>query len=98
MLLSVRPEKVQLLARGAGRFDGEVAERFFLGSQWLYRVATAVGDVMVLCPNDGRAELAEGARVGIDWPDHCTRLMPTGEQAMADDSGTSVPVAARAAA
>ncbi|MDB5819891.1 MAG: transporter ATP-binding protein [Rhizobacter sp.] len=98
VLLSVRPEKVQLLASSAGRFDGEVAERFFLGSQWLYRVSTAVGDVMVLCPNDGRAELSEGARVGVDWPDHCTRLMPADEQAMADDPAGSMQAITKVAA
>ncbi|CAN5230922.1 ABC transporter ATP-binding protein [soil metagenome] len=75
VLLSVRPEKLQLVARGAGRIDGEVSERFFLGSQWLYRVATSVGDLMVLCPNDGRTALDEGALTAIDWPEHCTRLL-----------------------
>jgi putative spermidine/putrescine transport system ATP-binding protein len=75
VLLSVRPEKLQLVAPGAGRIDGEVGERFFLGSQWLYRVSTSVGDWMVLCPNDGRSALDEGARTAIDWPAHCTRLL-----------------------
>ena len=77
VLLSVRPEKLQLVAPGAGRLDGEVGERFFLGSQWLYRMHTAVGDLMVLCPNDGRPALEEGQRAAIDWPDHCTRLLPS---------------------
>ncbi len=76
VLLSVRPEKVQIKAAGGGRLDGQVRERFFLGSQWLYRVASPVGDWMVLCPNDGREALEEGQEAGIDWPDHCTRLLP----------------------
>ena len=37
---------------------------------------------MVLVPNDGRAALAEGERTGVDWPDHCTRLLPADETAM----------------
>lgn len=88
VLLSVRPEKLQLVASGSGRLDGEVGERFFLGSQWLYRVATPIGDLMVLCPNDGRDALEEGARAAVDWPDHCTRLLP------ADDETVVAEVAA----
>ena len=81
-LLSVRPEKLQLLPRGRGRMDGEVQERFFLGSQWLYRLSTDAGDWTVLCPNDGREALAVGEAAAIDWPDHCMRLLP-GEVPMA---------------
>ena len=84
VLLSVRPEKVQLVPAVQGRMDGQVCERFFLGSQWLYRVGTPVGDLMVLVPNDGRAALAEGERTGVDWPDHCMRLLPADETAMAE--------------
>ena len=83
VLLSVRPEKLQFTAAGAGRLDGRVSERFFLGSQWLYRMTTPVGDLMVLCPNDGRDALDEGQAAGIGWPDHCTRLLPA-EEAAAD--------------
>ena len=84
VLLSVRPEKVQLVPAVQGRMDGHVCERFFLGSQWLYRVGTPVGDLMVLTPNDGRAALAEGERTGVDWPDHCMRLLPADETALAE--------------
>jgi putative spermidine/putrescine transport system ATP-binding protein len=77
VLLSVRPEKLQFVPPGSGRLDGEVAERFFLGSQWLYRVDTAVGQLSVLCPNDGRAALEAGRRTGIDWPVHGSRLLPS---------------------
>ncbi len=84
VLLSVRPEKAQLVAAGSGRLQGVVGERFFLGSQWLYRVATPVGDLMVLSPNDGRDALDEGQAAGIDWPDHCTRLLPADDSAAAE--------------
>ncbi|MGJ7486260.1 ABC transporter ATP-binding protein [Variovorax sp. LT2P21] len=83
VLLSVRPEKAQLVAAGSGRLQGVVGERFFLGSQWLYRVGTPVGDIMVLSPNDGRDALDEGQAAGIDWPDHCTRLLPADDIAAA---------------
>jgi putative spermidine/putrescine transport system ATP-binding protein len=79
VLLSVRPEKLQLVTAGRGRLDGTVQERFFLGSQWLYRLSTPAGDLTVLSPNDGRDALDEGNAVGIDWPAHCTRLLPAEE-------------------
>ena len=88
VLLSVRPEKLQLVPTVQGRIDGEVCERFFLGSQWLYRVGTAMGDLMVLAPNDGRSALDEGERTGLDWPDHCMRLLPADEAAMAEAEAT----------
>jgi putative spermidine/putrescine transport system ATP-binding protein len=88
VLLSVRPEKLQLVPTVQGRIDGEVCERFFLGSQWLYRVGTGMGDLMVLAPNDGRSALEEGERTGLDWPDHCMRLLPAQEAALADAEAT----------
>jgi len=39
---------------------------------------------MVLSPNDGRDALDEGQAAGIDWPDHCTRLLPADESAAAE--------------
>ncbi|SDC74067.1 putative spermidine/putrescine transport system ATP-binding protein [Variovorax sp. CF079] len=84
VLLSVRPEKLQLVDAGRGRFDGTVRERFFLGSQWLYAMTTPVGELMVLSPNDGRPALDEGHAAGIAWPDHCTRLLPAEEGAAAE--------------
>ncbi|WP_394790549.1 ABC transporter ATP-binding protein [Rhodoferax sp.] len=82
VLLSVRPEKLQLEDATRGRLVGTVRERFFLGSQWLYAVSTALGELMVLSPNDGRPSLDEGHAVGIDWPDHCMRLLPADEAAL----------------
>jgi putative spermidine/putrescine transport system ATP-binding protein len=79
VLLSVRPEKLQLVEAGRGRLDGSVRERFFLGSQWLYSLQTPLGELLVLSPNDGRPALDEGQAAGLDWPDHCMRLLPADE-------------------
>jgi putative spermidine/putrescine transport system ATP-binding protein len=84
VLLSVRPEKLQLADVGRGRLDGTVRERFFLGSQWLYAVTTALGELMVLSPNDGRPALDEGHAVGIGWPEHCMRLLPADEAGLCE--------------
>ena len=78
-LASVRPEKLRFVPLGAGRVDGMVRERFFLGSQWLYRVDCAVGELIVVCPNDGAAALDEGQRTGIDWA--ATALQPLAGEA-----------------
>ncbi len=74
-LFSLRPEKLRLCARGGGRLDAEVQERFFLGSQWLYRLSSDAGEWTALAPNDGRDALAVGAVAGLDWADHCARLL-----------------------
>jgi putative spermidine/putrescine transport system ATP-binding protein len=73
--LSLRPEKLQLLGPGAGRLQATVQECYFLGSQWLYALATPVGPLMALAPNDGRAAVAEGQACGVDWPDSALRLL-----------------------
>jgi putative spermidine/putrescine transport system ATP-binding protein len=76
VVLSLRPEKICLVPPGAGRLDGVVRERFFLGSQWLYRVATAAGELVVVCANDGQAPAEEEMPVGLDWKPNLVRLLP----------------------
>ena len=71
----IRPEKLRLCAPDAGRFAATVTSRFFLGSQWLYRVDSALGEVLVCCQNEGTEPLAEGAPVGIDWHSDAVRVM-----------------------
>ena len=74
-VMSLRPEKIRLLPEGQGRLKGTVAERFFLGSQWLYRIDTAAGELVVVCPNDGAAPAEESQTVGLDWSAHQVRLL-----------------------
>jgi len=81
--LSLRPEKLQLLGAGGGRLQGRVSERYFLGSQWLYALATPAGTLMALAPNDGRDALAEGQACGLDWPDAALRLLAGSAEAAA---------------
>jgi len=65
--MSIRPEKILLRKAGEGRLDGDIASRFFLGSQWLFTVDTPVGAMTVATPNQGEEPPAEGASVGLDW-------------------------------
>jgi putative spermidine/putrescine transport system ATP-binding protein len=75
-LASVRPEKLCFVPRGQGQVDGVVQERFFLGSQWLYRVGTAsLGELLIVCPNDGTPPLAEGSESGIAWSQAALRSL-----------------------
>jgi putative spermidine/putrescine transport system ATP-binding protein len=73
--LCIRPEKLRLCAPGAGRLPATVTSRFFLGSQWLYRVDSKLGEVMVCCQNEGTEPLAEGAAVGVDWNSDAIRFV-----------------------
>jgi putative spermidine/putrescine transport system ATP-binding protein len=71
----IRPEKVRLDASGAGRLPATVTSRFFLGSQWLYRVECRLGEVLVCCQNEGDEPIAEGESVGIDWKREAVRFV-----------------------
>ena len=77
VLVGLRPEKLHLCAPGQGRLSAKVLERFFLGSQWLYRLNSPLGELLLLAPNDGGDTLAVGAEAGIDWPLHVTRVLDT---------------------
>ncbi|MEO8022182.1 ABC transporter ATP-binding protein [Polaromonas sp.] len=76
VVLSLRPEKIRLMPEGQGRLAGTVHQRFFLGSQWLYQVATAAGELVVVCSNDGAAPAEEGMHIGLDWTAQQVRLLP----------------------
>jgi putative spermidine/putrescine transport system ATP-binding protein len=73
--LCIRPEKLRLCAPDEGRLCGNVTSRFFLGSQWLYRVDSQVGEMLVCCQNEGDEPFSEGAKVGIDWHGDSMRVI-----------------------
>jgi len=76
VVLSLRPEKIRLVPQSAGLLQGKVRERFFLGSQWLYQVSTGVGELIVVCANDGDPPAEEGMAVGLLWSPPQVRLLP----------------------
>ena len=76
--MCLRPEKVRLCAPSAGRLSATVTSRFFLGSQWLYRVDSPLGEVLVCCQNEGGEPLGEGAPVGLDWQAQSVRFVAAG--------------------
>jgi putative spermidine/putrescine transport system ATP-binding protein len=81
--LSVRPEKIALKPAGQGRLDGMIANRFFLGSAWLFTVETAAGAILVSAPNDGEEPAREGAKVALDWALASQRIEPLAQGAAA---------------
>ena len=66
-VLSVRPEKMRLVASGLGKLQGRLAAVIFLGSHWLYQVETGHGVVLVYEQNLGAAKAEAGTQVGLDW-------------------------------
>ncbi|CAM3862481.1 ABC transporter ATP-binding protein [Bordetella tumulicola] len=67
--VSLRPERLQLVASGGGKLNGQVVTRLFLGSYWLYEIQTVLGLLHLTIPNV-RVPLAnEGEQVGLDWVD-----------------------------
>ena len=79
LTLSLRPEKIQLVDAGTGRLQGEVINRYFFGSQWLYHVDTALGEITVVRSNDGNAPLRCGTAVGLDWHASLLRVLAADE-------------------
>lgn len=71
----IRPEKIRLTAAGAGRVDGQVRMRVFLGNLWLLAVDSHLGLVHLTQPNLGNPPPAEGCGVGLDWADDDLRLL-----------------------
>ena len=77
VLVCLRPEKLFLVAPGSGpgRLAVCIEERFFLGSQWLYRLSSALGDLELSCANDGSPPWPEQTQLGLTWDDQVTRLV-----------------------
>ncbi|MGZ0716470.1 ABC transporter ATP-binding protein [Pseudomonas palleroniana] len=79
LTLSLRPEKIQLVEAGLGRLQGSVRDRYFFGSQWLYRVQTPLGEITVACSNDGSMPLGCGTAVGLQWQAELLRVLAADE-------------------
>ena len=71
----LRPEKLFFTDQARGTLAGRVEERFFLGSQWLYRVSSPLGELEVSAANDGSAPVGEHAAVHLAWADDVARLV-----------------------
>jgi putative spermidine/putrescine transport system ATP-binding protein len=74
--ICLRPEKLHFAQSADGRLPARITERFFLGSQWLYRLSSSLGDLELTCANDGRMPWPEQAEVQLTWSDDVARVLP----------------------
>ncbi len=74
--IALRPERIALTGPDGGKLRGTVAERVFMGNQWLLRVETEIGDMLVMRYNTGRREADIGETVGLDWNPADIRILP----------------------
>ena len=77
--IAIRPEKILLTVPGANDgpvMVGQVTARIFQGNSWLYQVATEVGQVLIVRPNDGAPSFEEGVTVGLAWSPDQIRVVP----------------------
>lgn len=71
--LSIRPEKFTLSTEGTGD-DVTVEAAIFHGSNWLYRVRGAMGELFVTQPNTGAPGFARGQNARLNWPEGTVSL------------------------
>lgn len=73
--IALRPERIGIDPAGSG-LPGKVIERVFLGSQWLLKVETDLGELLVSRRNVGRQEAAVGDQVFLSWDSAHLRILP----------------------
>ena len=73
--LSLRPEKIKLVALNQGQLNGRVVSRFFLGSQWLYQIETQLGILLVVQTNSDEEALSEHQETGLSWVPQSVRVL-----------------------
>ena len=68
---SVRPERIDLLAKGAGRVQGRVQSLSYFGPLLKYQIETAEHGLLEVDVDSwrGGAALPDGTQVGLDWKD-----------------------------
>lgn len=74
--IALRPERIELVEAGGALLSGTVAERVFLGNQWLLRVETPLGDMLVIRRNTGLREADLGDTVHLAWNPEHLRILP----------------------
>ncbi|NDW06940.1 ABC transporter ATP-binding protein [Jiella pacifica] len=81
VLVSLRPERIEFCGEGEGIVSGTVVERVFLGDQWLFKVKTGLGELLVVRRNSGRREPDLGEAVHLSWQAEHLRILEAGSAA-----------------
>ncbi|MCC9620401.1 ABC transporter ATP-binding protein [Thalassospira sp. MA62] len=76
VLVSLRPERIDIVDEAEGSMQARVLERIFLGDQWLFRLDTALGELLAVRRNRGRREAEPGENVYIAWHPEHLRILP----------------------
>ncbi len=71
--VSVRPEKLHLSEEKTG-FRVKVDAAIFMGSSWLYRITSELGELFVTQPNTGVANFKKGDIAYLSWPEGALSL------------------------
>lgn len=80
MELALRPERIAFSTDGSG-LRGTVVERVFLGSQWLLKVESDLGVLLVSRRNGGQQEAAPGDTVHLVWNSADLKLLAIEDRA-----------------
>ena len=73
--ISIRPEKIKFVEKGKGCIDGTLNNRIFLGNQWVFQVATSLGEFSVVSLNTTHIDIEEGNMIGLDWSSEDVRVL-----------------------
>ncbi|CAM4073166.1 ABC transporter ATP-binding protein [Paracoccus yeei] len=85
VLVALRPERIDLVGAGQGIVSGTVSEQVFLGDQWLLKVETPLGPLVLLRRNIGATEAAPGETVHLSWARDHLRILPADTDMAAGD-------------
>lgn len=81
VFVSLRPEKIELGAADAeGGVAGEVDNAIFHGDQWLYKVSSALGNMILTEPNTGAKPRQRKDKVRLIWDENAVRVLVPGDR------------------
>jgi putative spermidine/putrescine transport system ATP-binding protein len=82
VFVSLRPEKLSLCgANETIGVAGEIEASIFHGDQWLYKVSSALGDVILTEPNVGGEPHKRKDKIRLTWAENAVRVLVPGNQA-----------------
>ncbi|WP_420393963.1 TOBE domain-containing protein [Acuticoccus sp.] len=71
----MRPERTEFVDPANAPLFGTVVERVFLGDEWLFKIATPLGELVITRRNAGHDEPHAGAAVHLAWANEHLRVL-----------------------
>ncbi|WP_417815966.1 ABC transporter ATP-binding protein [Thalassospira alkalitolerans] len=78
--VSLRPERIDIVDAPDSDLPAKVLERIFLGDQWLFRLETTLGDLLVVRRNRGRREAEPGETIHLSWTPEHFQILPVNRE------------------